>query len=67
MGGERMREERRQRECFPSAFWLNILFLFEAALTANVSCFYLFFRLPCFYLYIYLYTYKYNNGLEYSR
>ncbi len=25
-----MREEKRQRECFPSAFWLNLFFLFEA-------------------------------------
>lgn len=55
MGGERMREERRQRECFPSAFWLNILFLFEAALTANVSCFYLFFSV--YHAFIFISTY----------
>lgn len=34
-----MREERRQRECVPSAFWLNVFFLFEAAMLGNIVCF----------------------------
>ena len=30
------RGEERQRECFPSAFWLNVFFLLEAVMLGNM-------------------------------
>lgn len=34
-----MREEKGQRECFPSVFWLDVVFLFEAIMPSNMFCF----------------------------
>lgn len=36
-GGKKMREARRQTDCFSSAIWLNVFFLFKVAMLGNIA------------------------------
>lgn len=37
VGGKKMREARRQTDCFSSAIWLNVFFLFKVAILGNIT------------------------------